>query len=53
MTNFQSVFGGAVWMTVAAALMMMALAPVTDEQKPTAASHVVAQAPAAPGSAAA
>ena len=46
MSNLQSVLGGAVWMAVAAALMMMTFAPVAGEQKSPSAPQLVAQAPA-------
>jgi hypothetical protein len=43
MSNLQSVLGGAVWITVAAALMMMTFAPAVEEQTPAAAAQLVAQ----------
>ncbi len=37
MTNFQSLAGGAVWMAIAAMLMLMTFEPVSVEKKPAAA----------------
>jgi hypothetical protein len=37
MTNFQSLAGGAVWIAIAAMLMLMTFEPVSVEQKPAAA----------------
>ena len=54
MSNFQSVAGGAVWIAIAAVMMLITFEPVSVEQKPAAAaSQVVAQGPAAHAAAAA
>ena len=53
MSNFQSVAGGAVWVAVAAVMMLITFEPVSVEQKPAAAAAqltaeaVAADAPAA------
>ena len=53
MSNFQSVAGGAVWIAVAAVMMMITFEPVSVDQKPAAAAaQLIAEAPAAAAQAA-
>jgi hypothetical protein len=47
MTNYQSIAGAALWMAIAAVLMLVAFEPVSIERAPAAAAVQVAKAPSA------